>query len=92
MRKKKLPCLNHQPLYMWAMLQGLKDESSVCVCQTLAALSVCLPDLLECVDSEVSLVILNALPLVASNPYWLVKVVDSSAQTYWLLGNLCTSV
>nr|CAD7394386.1 unnamed protein product [Timema cristinae] len=60
--------------FLELLLKGLKDESSVCCGQTLAAVGACLPDLLECVDNRQWLPILGALLDMVANPYWLVKV------------------
>nr|CAD7458552.1 unnamed protein product [Timema tahoe] len=60
--------------FLELLLKGLKDESSVCCGQTLAAVGACLPDLLECVDSRQWLPILETLLDMVANPYWLVKV------------------
>uniref|UniRef100_A0A1Y1K0T3 Huntingtin n=1 Tax=Photinus pyralis TaxID=7054 RepID=A0A1Y1K0T3_PHOPY len=56
------------------LLKGLEDESSNCLRQTLQSLNVCLKYLLESETNAVIKPILDALPRVAQNPYWLVKV------------------
>ncbi|PNF14647.1 hypothetical protein B7P43_G11847, partial [Cryptotermes secundus] len=56
------------------LLKGLEDKSSVCCRQTLLAVSLCLPELLESAESQSAAAILRALPLLVNNSYWLVKV------------------
>ncbi|XP_066998979.2 huntingtin [Anabrus simplex] len=56
------------------LLQGLEDKSSVCCRQTLVALSMCLTEFVESVDSSAAIPVLKALPGVVNNSYWLVKV------------------
>ncbi|KAK7793413.1 hypothetical protein R5R35_014313 [Gryllus longicercus] len=56
------------------LLKGLGDPSSVCSRHTLGALALCLPELLESVDSVAVECIIQVLPNLANNPYWLVKV------------------
>lgn len=55
-------------------LQGLEDESSNCTKQSLTSLSICLKYVLESDNSPSLLPLLQMIPLVAKNPYWLVKV------------------
>lgn len=55
-------------------LQGLNDDSATTCRQTLDALNLCLPELLDSVDNEYGLTILTALPKLTKNPYFLVKV------------------
>nr|CAI5834824.1 unnamed protein product [Callosobruchus analis] len=54
--------------------EGLTDESSTCVRQTLISLEICLSHLLASKSASATLPILQHLPLLAKNPYWLVKV------------------
>lgn len=56
------------------LIKGLEDESSNCTKQTLSSLKNVLNRLLESRDYLSSLNILNALPMVVKNPYWLIKV------------------
>ncbi|XP_012536228.1 huntingtin [Monomorium pharaonis] len=56
------------------LLQGLNDDSATTCRQTLAALNLCLSDLLDSIDNEHGLTILTALPKLMKNPYFLVKV------------------
>ncbi|KDR16213.1 huntingtin [Zootermopsis nevadensis] len=62
------------PELMKLLLKGLEDESSVCCRQTLLALNLCLPELLESIESQSAAAILKALPLLVNNSYWLIKV------------------
>ncbi|XP_069698723.1 huntingtin isoform X2 [Periplaneta americana] len=62
------------PALVQLLLKGLQDESSVCCRQALSAVGLCLPELLESLESRATLPILKALPLVVNNSYWLVKV------------------
>lgn len=55
------------------MLQGLEDESSTCIRQTLLSLDIALPYLLESKHNVNIPPLLEVLPLLAYNPYWLVK-------------------
>ncbi|VEN63698.1 unnamed protein product, partial [Callosobruchus maculatus] len=55
-------------------LEGLTDESSTCIRQTLISLEVCLSHLLASKSGSAMLPVLQHLPLLAKNPYWLVKV------------------
>lgn len=52
----------------------MEDESATTCRQTLTALNVFLPNLLESEESEYALVILNKLPYLVKNPYFLVKI------------------
>ncbi|XP_008191527.2 huntingtin [Tribolium castaneum] len=56
------------------IIKGLEDESSGCARQTIISLDVCLEKIAESVNNIHVLPILNCLPLLATNPYWLVKV------------------
>lgn len=56
------------------MVTGLEDESSNCTKQTLQSLNICLKHILESQNSLLTVPILNVLPIIAKNPYWLVKV------------------
>uniref|UniRef100_A0AAR5QD03 Huntingtin n=1 Tax=Dendroctonus ponderosae TaxID=77166 RepID=A0AAR5QD03_DENPD len=55
-------------------LQGLQDQNSTCLRQTLLCLKPVLKLLAESSSCKDILPILNELPLLANNPYWLVKV------------------
>ncbi|CAH1990108.1 unnamed protein product [Acanthoscelides obtectus] len=55
-------------------LEGLTDESSTCIRQTLISLEISLGHLLASKNSSAMLPVLEHLPLLAKNPYWLVKV------------------
>ncbi|CAG9862370.1 unnamed protein product [Phyllotreta striolata] len=55
-------------------IEGLNDESATCVRQTLLALDINLRYLLESQQSNLVMSVLNILPQLSSNPYWLVKV------------------
>nr|CAH7759250.1 unnamed protein product [Callosobruchus chinensis] len=55
-------------------LEGLTDESSTCIRQTLISLEICLSHLLTSKCGSAMLPVLQHLPLLAKNPYWLVKV------------------
>nr|XP_033329487.1 huntingtin [Megalopta genalis] len=56
------------------LLEGLEDDSATTCRQTLMALSLCLPELLESVDNHYGVTVLTALPQLVKNPYFLVKV------------------
>ncbi|XP_058802645.1 huntingtin isoform X2 [Phymastichus coffea] len=56
------------------ILKGLEDESATTCRQTLTSLGVFLPSLLESNKSEYAIVILNVLPCLVQNPYFLVKI------------------
>ncbi|CAH1404496.1 unnamed protein product [Nezara viridula] len=56
------------------MLNGIQDESSVCVRHSLMALLLCLPVIMESSYYALVTPILNKLLAVTQNPYWLVKV------------------
>lgn len=56
------------------IVTGLEDESSNCSKQSLQSLGICLKFLIESKHSLSAKPVLNVLPLVAKNPYWLVKV------------------
>lgn len=56
------------------LLEGLKDESATTCRKTLMALSTCLTDLLESVNSKHGIPILTVLPRLVKNPYFLVKI------------------
>ncbi|XP_014242056.1 huntingtin [Cimex lectularius] len=55
-------------------IEGLSDESSVCVRHTLTGLGLCLINLMENMDFTVCTPVLEKLLDLAYNPYWLVKV------------------
>lgn len=55
-------------------MQGLNDTSATTCRQTLDALNLCLPELLDSIDHEHGLTVLTALPKLTKNPYFLVKV------------------
>jgi len=69
--------------FQHVLFQGLEDESSVCCRQTLTAIALCLPELLESMESHSALAILKALPLVVNNSYWLVKVSCNKQKLHW---------
>lgn len=52
----------------------MNDDSATTCRQTLDALNLCLPELLDSIDNEYGLTILTALPKLVKNPYFLVKV------------------
>lgn len=54
--------------------QGLEDESATTCRQTLTALGVFLPSLLESEKCEHAIKILKVLPRLVKNPYFLVKI------------------
>lgn len=54
--------------------QGLEDESSNCTRQTLIALSICTKFIIESEICKSITPVVRSLPLIAKNPYWLVKV------------------
>lgn len=56
------------------IFQGLKDDSYVCVCHSLSAVSVCLMPLLNSNVSNSAVPILEAI-LSGLSSYWLVKVI-----------------
>ncbi|KAG5319910.1 HD protein, partial [Acromyrmex heyeri] len=56
------------------LLKGLNDDSATTCRQTLDALNLCLPELLDSINNEYGLTILTALPKLVKNPYFLVKV------------------
>ncbi|KAF5303786.1 hypothetical protein FQR65_LT08121 [Abscondita terminalis] len=56
------------------LLKGLEDESSNCLRQTLQSLSICLKCILESENSLILKPILQFLPQISLNPYWLIKV------------------
>ncbi|CAK9812056.1 Htt [Anthophora plagiata] len=56
------------------LIKGLEDDSATTCRQTLTALSLCLPELLESVDNKHGITALTALPQLVKNPYFLVKV------------------
>lgn len=56
------------------LIKGLEDESSNCTKQTLASFKNVLNVLLESHECSSVVSVLNALPIVARNPYWLIKV------------------
>uniref|UniRef100_A0A6P7F8J4 Huntingtin-like n=1 Tax=Diabrotica virgifera virgifera TaxID=50390 RepID=A0A6P7F8J4_DIAVI len=55
-------------------IQGLNDESSNCIRQTLVTLKNNLKYLIESHQSNAVIPLLNTLPALSENPYWLVKV------------------
>ncbi|XP_043476526.1 huntingtin [Leptopilina heterotoma] len=56
------------------LLMGLEDESAATCRQTLNALGIFMTDLLESVENQRAIVILNLLPQIVNNPYFLVRV------------------
>ncbi|XP_011641684.1 huntingtin isoform X2 [Pogonomyrmex barbatus] len=56
------------------LLNGLNDDSATTCRQTLDALNLCLPELLESINNEHGFTILTALPKLVKNPYFLVKM------------------
>ncbi|KAI4501009.1 hypothetical protein M0802_003812 [Mischocyttarus mexicanus] len=56
------------------LIKGLQDDSATTCRQTLTALSLCLPEILNSVDSQYGITILFELPRLIKNPYFLVKV------------------
>lgn len=57
-----------------SQLQGLEDESSVCVKHSLQAVSLCLHSLLVCSKYKLAVSLLEAIYSLVDNPYWLIKV------------------
>ncbi|KAK2585924.1 hypothetical protein KPH14_010508 [Odynerus spinipes] len=55
-------------------IKGLEDDSATTCRQTLTALNLCLPEILNSVDSQYGITVLSELPRIAKNPYFLVKV------------------
>lgn len=55
-------------------VKGLNDESSTCIKQTLVTLQNSLKYLMESHQNTVVIPLLNCLPALAANHYWLVKV------------------
>ncbi|XP_018571399.1 huntingtin [Anoplophora glabripennis] len=55
-------------------VEGLEDESANCIRQTLLSLRSVLKNLSESQKSALIIPLLNTLPLLSKNPYWLVKV------------------
>ncbi|XP_049777630.1 huntingtin [Schistocerca cancellata] len=74
MKDSKAPKNIILPYLITLLIKGLRDESSICCRHTLTAIGHCLNPLLESVNSVDSIPILNALPIVVRNSYWLVKV------------------
>jgi huntingtin len=60
------------------IIKGLEDESSNCCRQTIISLNTCLEKIAESPSNIHILPLLNSLPLMAANPYWLVKVTYNS--------------
>ncbi|KAG7190657.1 hypothetical protein KM043_006738 [Ampulex compressa] len=56
------------------LLKGLTDDSATTCRQTLMALNLCLPVLLESLDNSHGITLLYALPQLVKNPYFLVKI------------------
>ncbi|KAJ8959892.1 hypothetical protein NQ318_011628 [Aromia moschata] len=56
------------------LAEGLEDESSNCIRQTLLSLNVTFKYLAESSTSTSVIPLLTILPLLSRNPYWLVKV------------------
>ncbi|XP_047352945.1 huntingtin isoform X1 [Vespa velutina] len=56
------------------LIKGLEDDSATTCRQTLTALNLCLPEILNSVDSQYGITILFELPRLIKNPYFLVKV------------------
>nr|XP_023020492.1 huntingtin [Leptinotarsa decemlineata] len=55
-------------------IEGLKDDSSTCVRQTLISLDSSLKYILDYQNGTSVIALLNILPILSKNPYWLVKV------------------
>lgn len=55
-------------------MQGLSDDSATTCRQTLDALNLCLPKLLDSANNEHGVTVLTALPKLMKNPYFLVKI------------------
>ncbi|KAJ8914559.1 hypothetical protein NQ315_010023 [Exocentrus adspersus] len=55
-------------------IEGLEDESANCIRQTLLSLDTLLKNIAESQNSKLVISVLNTLPLLSKNPYWLVKV------------------
>ncbi|XP_056637539.1 huntingtin [Diorhabda sublineata] len=55
-------------------VKGLNDESSICIKQTLVTLQNSLKYLIESTRNSEVIPLLDCLPTLAENPYWLVKV------------------
>ncbi|XP_008206342.1 huntingtin isoform X2 [Nasonia vitripennis] len=56
------------------ILKGLEDESATTCRQTLTALGMFLPSLLESEESKYAILVLKVLPSLVKNPYFLVKI------------------
>ncbi|XP_075211811.1 huntingtin isoform X2 [Lycorma delicatula] len=56
------------------LIQGLEDESAICVRHTLAGVETCLGVLLSSKDSKAAVPLLHAVADLTNNPYWLIKV------------------
>ncbi|KAJ8686955.1 hypothetical protein QAD02_022749, partial [Eretmocerus hayati] len=56
------------------ILKGLKDESAITCRQTIVALQIFLPNLLESEEAHSALSILKALPFLGKNPYFLIRI------------------
>ena len=52
----------------------MKDDSATTCRQALNSLSIFMTDLLESVENQHAIVILNSLPQIVNNPYFLVRV------------------
>ncbi|XP_023313861.1 huntingtin [Trichogramma pretiosum] len=57
-----------------SIVEGLEDESATTCRQSLSAVSVLLPTLLESAQSLHAISMLETLPCLANNPYFLVKI------------------
>ncbi|KAJ8928271.1 hypothetical protein NQ314_019222 [Rhamnusium bicolor] len=71
---KAVSILSEGDYEKWISINGLEDESSNCIRQTLISLSTTLKYLAESQKSTSVISLLNILPLLSKNPYWLVKV------------------
>ncbi|CAH1155948.1 unnamed protein product [Phaedon cochleariae] len=54
-------------------IEGLNDDSSTCIRQTLISLDTSLKYLIEFQSNSKMMSLLNVLPVLSQNPYWLVK-------------------
>ncbi|KAK7570769.1 hypothetical protein V9T40_010136 [Parthenolecanium corni] len=57
------------------LLQGLEDESSMCVRHCLQGVSVCLEPLLLTPEYKLAVPLLDFMFSLMDNPYWLIKVI-----------------
>ncbi|XP_022909585.2 huntingtin [Onthophagus taurus] len=56
------------------LIRGFEHNSSICVRQSLSSLNHCMKEMLYSDKCECVLPILKVLPLLAKDPYWLVKI------------------